>query len=511
MKNKICNNYFSGPVSQISSCLEIILYNKSEIPERISLYNLESFYLSHLVGTSENYVKLYRDHVTDEEGEIVPFKYKKLLKNGFNILVYVSPVTNSPLGYSEFINTQGVGVSLDIRIDITRTLEQEIELILSNQLVGKDLSKTYLGNEIYQYTPRKELISRKYRNLFTSDIKRVISDPYSLIIGSSWSINDDVIWRIRFKEGIEVEENYTNHHICFYDGSPVIFVWENKNYSCYSLVSGEKQIEGSTGVSIKRIEGRYYLDVENKYRRLEDNSIIEKKKKFQFCDSLDPHCKVYDLPAFYSKSDILKYIPEINNIYLDLDNYLKSNQVLVCDKIGSWFILKRDFGGTPIYNAVSPTTSLIMTEEDLERAIFVGDQTVILCEEEEEQMSVYYVIYNTEGTELQTERARSILLNGRLDSWTFLDDNDTPSDPEDDFYVSFRFCFLDTEEDEVHFSEYYGENGLVTLVFEYEELYNTLLEKYRRNVYPESIGIPKLIGSFGGLIFYKEGNKINLL
>jgi hypothetical protein len=74
--------------------------------------------------------------------------------------------------------------------------------------------------------------------------------------------------------------------------------WENKNYSCYSLVSGEKQIEGSTGVSIKGIEGRYYLDAENKYRRLEDNSIIEKKKRFQFCDSLDPHCKVYDLPAF---------------------------------------------------------------------------------------------------------------------------------------------------------------------------------------------------------------------
>ena len=242
-----------------------------------------------------------------------------------------------------------------------------------------------------------------------------------------------------------------------------------------------------------------------------DNDIIKNEKGKLFCDYLDPHCKLYDLPTFYSKSEILKYIPEINNIYLDLDNYLRSNQVIVHRKIGSWFILVRDFGGTPIYTAVSPTTYINMTEEDLERAIFVGDQTMILVENGEDLIYPYYVVYNTEGKELITERARAILLNGRLDLWSILEDNDTPLNPNDDFYIDFRFCFLDTDEDEEHYSEYYGENGLAHLVFEFEELHATELGRYRKNTYPEYSGIPKLIGSFGGIVFYKVDNKINWL
>jgi hypothetical protein len=157
--------------------------------------------------------------------------------------------------------------------------------------------------------------------------------------------------------------------------------------------------------------------------------------------------------------------------------------------------LKRDYGGMLIYTAVSSTSVIVLTEEDLEKAIFVGDQTMILREDGDDSHEGYYSIYNTFGKELMTERARELLLNGRLDWW-----ND-----------QFKFCFLDTTEDDIHFEEYYGDNGLVPIVYMYEELSESALRKYRRNIYPMCDGIPDLIGSYGGLIFYKNGSKINYL
>ena len=79
---------------------------------------------------------------------------------------------------------------------------------------------------------------------------------------------------------------------------------------------------------------------------------MEKTKKTQFVDYLDKRCNVYDLPTFYTSSTIFKYIPEINNIYLDLDNYLKSSSIIIQSKIGSWFVLKRLWWYV-IYTAVS--------------------------------------------------------------------------------------------------------------------------------------------------------------
>jgi hypothetical protein len=136
-----------------------------------------------------------------------------------------------------------------------------------------------------------------------------------------------------------------------------------------------------------------------------------------------------------------------------------------------------------------------MTEEDLKGAIFVGDQTLILNEPGDEEHEGYYLIYNTSDMELITERARVVFENGRLD-W---------------FNDQILFCFLDTDEDEDHFEEYFGDNKLVSIVSKNEELSSTTLSWYRRNIYPMCVGIPELIGSYGGLIFYKDGSTINYL
>ncbi len=479
---KIYNNYFSGSVSQVSNCLEIVLYNKSSFSELVSIYNLESFYLKNLIGTSTKFVKLIRSGVD------ASFEYKKQLEDGFNVIIYISPISNSPVGYTEFSNTQGVDSSFGINLNIKRTADNSkvLRVEIKNQLVGKDLYKTYTGEALYNYATLKDIKGKNYRNKFTSNTGRLESDIYSFSLGSSWLVSKNEGWSLKINKNIGVSDG--NYNICFYGGDLVLAEWSGISYRLYKLTGSGTTIMGNTRSEIKKVVGRYYMDMEGGLRDLiTDDSVVQSRKSSLFCDYQSKHCTVYNFPTIYLKTDLIKYIPEINNIYLDLNNYLKSNQVVIYSKIGPWFILLQDFGGRTIYVASSPTTTIKMTEEDLNRAIFVGDQTVILCEDG------YYSLYNSSRINLETERARKILYNGRLD-----------------YYGDILFCYLDTEEDEKHYEIYYS-SELVHIVFKEEALYNTVLNRYRRNVYPECDGIPKLIGSFGGLIFYKNGNIVNYL
>ena len=496
--NKVYSNYLNGSVLQISECLEIILYNSASFTELVSLYNLDSFYLKNLVRTSDKYVRVYRDKAwtESETGDKVPvpFEYKKYLKKGFDVIIYISNVSSKPIGYTEYVNVQGVGVTLGITVEIDREFKGELEVILENKLVGNNLNRKFQGKEPYDYATHEDIIERKYRNLFTSDVGRTESDIYSMIVGTSGVMTKSGGWKLWMRKNIMVD-SMSGYNICFYKGDIVLSSWKNTDYKIYYLSKELGPVTGSTGIGIKRIEGRYFYDTEGNLRDLETQAIVEKTKKTQFVDYLDKRCNVYDLPTFYTSSTIFKYIPEINNIYLDLDNYLKSSSIIIQSKIGSWFVLKRDYGGMLIYTAVSSTSVIVLTEEDLEKAIFVGDQTMILREDGDDSHEGYYSIYNTFGKELITEKARALLYSGRLDWW---DDQ-------------FRFCYLDTEEDDIHFEEYYGDNGLVPLVYDYEELSGSALRKYRRNIYPSGDKIPELIGSYGGLIFYKNDSKINYL
>ena len=510
--NNLYRNYISGPISQVSGCLEIVLYNKSSFPERISVYNLKNFYLKYLIGSSsDKHVRLVRGSASTE------FKYNRQLEKGFNIIVYLNPDSSLPVGYTEFINTLGDGVALSIGVNIRRTLKGMLDLEISNKLVGKDLSKKFLGKDISEYSSLSNITERNYRNLFTTNIGRLTTDSFSFIVGSSGFLTKDESWKLGVNRDVTISNlgNNTRYNVCFYNGDLVLACWNGKNYALYSLIGTNSSRTGTTKEVIQRIEGRYFLNEEGILKYLDvidgnvNKSVFSENHGIQFVDFQSKECTAYNLPILYTKSDILKYIPEINNIYLDLDNYLRSNQLIIHSKIGSWFILKTHNYNeeSVIYIAVSPTSVIYMTGEDLETAFFVGDQTMIL--RDDDHYFHYYYIYNTSGIELYTEKARAVLFNGRLDWWG--------TDYVDESYT-FKFCFSDnTEEDDKHFEEYFGENGLVHVVYGYEELSGTVLMKYRRNIYPDypnywyEYRIPMLVGSYGGLIFYNNNNKISFL
>ena len=99
------STYVIGNSSNISNSLEVILYNKNDnwdpkLP-KISLYNIEQVYSGLLTSSGGNYIRLNR--TTPEE----PFKYENNLPSGFTVIIYMSVIDNTPIGYTEFLNSQG--------------------------------------------------------------------------------------------------------------------------------------------------------------------------------------------------------------------------------------------------------------------------------------------------------------------------------------------------------------------------------------------------------------------
>ena len=206
--NKVYSNYFSGSVLQISECLEIILYNSASFTELLSLYNLESFYLKNLVRTSDKYVRVYRDSAwtESETGELVPtpFEYKKYPEKGFDVIVYISNISSKPIGYTEYVNIQGLGVTLEITVDINREYKGELEATLENKLVGNNLNRNFQGRELYDYATSGDITSGSYRNLFTSDVGRTESDIYSFVMGTSGIMMKSGGWKLWVRKNITI-------------------------------------------------------------------------------------------------------------------------------------------------------------------------------------------------------------------------------------------------------------------------------------------------------------------
>ena len=487
-------NYILGSIKSVTECLNIVLYKKSSYSTRISLYNLTSFYITYLSGSDSSlHARLTRETSNDT------FEYTKNLEDGFDVIVYISAASNTPIGFTEFVNLQGKGVLLGITIGLTRYAEKldvgviEVDTgIVDKTSFDKDLDSNY---------PIVSELSTSRVNPFTTDASRIMSDKKSAAWLSSGIITQEGTWALGITKNINVdpyEKGLTKHGICFYNGDLVMVSWGDSEYSVYSLVQtnsfGYPKTYAESGTlsgNIERLGGRFYYDnTGNLVELITGSKYINQTTNPIIADPWSVDGKVYELPTFFKSSTALKYIPEINNIYLDLDTYLKSYQLIVYQKLGSWFILQQKYSGQYLYVAVSPVSVLYMDYEDLDRAMFVNDQTIILRDLN------YYTVFCKPGEKYYTERARAIIEGGRLAKY------------ED---TGILMCITDNATaDEEHYQEYYG-SQTIPVVFDYEDLSKTVLNRYRRGPYPLVPGIPELVCSFGGLIFYKSGTTINYL
>ena len=493
-------NYVIGSVKSITECLSIILYNKSTFSTRISLYNLNSFYLNYLSGSdSENHVRLSRVKYTDN------FEYNKDLENGFDVIVYISSSLNTPIGYTEFNNLQGIGIYMNIILDFRRSSDESNSLYIDTSVYtsGNSMAKNLGGENLDQYTKVSDL-PKSYKNPFTTSLERLETDPTSYIVSRDTIIGSNNFKRLGIGRNINVDpydNGFTNHDICFYNGDLVIVSWNNLEYGVISLAKTNTfglpitYVKPGTELTeeIESLGSRYYYSKSGKLIDLvtqEEYINSSKDSSILVSDKFDSHGIVYELPTFFQKKDVLEYIPEINNIYLDLDYYFESYQLTIYRKIGSWFILRQKYSGSYLYFAVSPVCAIYFDYSDLENLLFVNDQTVILREEN------YYMIYNKPGEIYYSEKARLIVEGGKLNDYDG---------------TGILMCVTgNSVDDEKHYQEYYGSQN-IPVIFKYEDLYKTKLSSYRRGIYPNQSGIPELVCSVGGLIFYKTDSIINYL
>ena len=319
------SNHVLGSVRLITECLNIVLYKKSKLPERISLYNLGNYYNKYLSGPdSAIHTRLSRS------SSAVPFQYKKSLEDGFDVIVYISPSSNSPLGYTEFVNTQGLSILLDIEIHITRKIESvqadykllgepdysenfSIDLKMENNLMDNNLEKDYTGNKLYNYVEVSEILSKDYRNLYTTDAGRKTSDRKSIIYSPTWTLCSYGFWKLGINKNINIDpfsQSLDCYQVCYYNNNLVIASWKKggRAYSMFSLTSKNSLgypyvYHKATQNGISEILGKYYIDTEGNYRDIDLEINIEKKNETLYSDPYDNTAQVYDLPSFFSKSD----------------------------------------------------------------------------------------------------------------------------------------------------------------------------------------------------------------
>ena len=516
-----------GSLSSVTESTTIILYDRNQFTGRISIYNINSFYES-LLGTGE-YQKITRSS-SQVDFEYIP----GTLKSGFNVIIFLNPDTQTPSGYCEFINTQGRDLILKIKIGYSGELSEVITdtpfknniLVALNSVVT---NKQVVGNLPYEFTSVKDVLSENHENLYTDNILRVLSEPTSVISLGYGVVTRDGLSLLNLQRDIyinpypECYTRFTSYAITYFMNDVVVYGWnENGEYSICSLSRTNKygtQIYYTIGYSssiddfnietlpaeassIKYISGKYIFTENGIYDVYEKTYIPEKNK---FADPYDPESKLYEIKQLGTVDEVLNEYPEISETYLNLSEYLRYYKFEAIRKIGSWFILRQ--GETNLYLAVSTGMILYMTPEDLERAFFLNNQSVLIHED------TYYTLYNTLHRKYYTERARLASEGGTMINYYdyYLDSSGIfqPLIYQDENYLGV--CSSPVISKNKEYNQYYQDEE-IKVIQKTNELYTTPLNDYRRGSYIlKGKGIPNFCNTFEGLLFWVDTYKLYYL
>ena len=477
------STHILSTVKQAKSCLGIVLYDKYKFQNvdgynKISLYNLEKDY--EVIIENGPYLKLTRNSVDD------PFQYlhtNRELSSGFNVIIYLDPVTSSPVGYTEFSNNQGKNRDLTIRLELSASVNT-LDIILNNSLSSAErVDREYIGTGLNEYTSGKTLIS---------DVSKIQPRyPYSKFLSQAQydggAITDaglvkEVENELKFiKVGIAKNVVYsptfydfTNFNVSFLGDDIVLCTWNGTNY-CISSLSKKNdfgnlitytksttgyytlpQDDGSTNV-IKYAAGKYLvcesvlktLRVVTRIFDFTTRSWVKTINPNVFVDPCDQYNRVYDLPSSISYEQAYLYLPEISNSFY---NYLDTDYVTVIRKVGNWIVTSRVVNGKRLYMISGISFNLYITKEELDRMIFLDDNTLILKDSDK------FLLYRGIGETRYTESTAK-LIGGDLDTK----------------YETIKIG---------------------------DDIMSSNLNLLRRGAIPEDGKIPDIVCGFGGYLFY---------
>lgn len=496
------NTYILGSIKAAEECTEIILYNRNDFetnPEyrKISLYNLSEIYK--LVLSSKKYVRLRRETAEDK------FSYvRSSIINGFNVIIYVGNSSSASIGYTEFINTQGLSRDVNISLEFEVDVKKGLNIKITNSLTSIKNSETYqdkLSDNLESYTSSSKILKNinlsdfnfNYTN-HLSNLKLGRKDTCAILINNSAVINSSTIAKLDIVNNLKYdpyELGFVNFQVGFYKSDIVLYVWDNGNNGTwlfnvfsltkinrfglpisYTLSSTERNLLVlGNDVRILYFAGQYIVCSKNdeimlfnfENRDLLNTSENEKKKWFQksnnniFIDSNNIKNTIREYPKILNYKTALDFIPELNNVYIKLKTSSIKYSIIVLRKIGEWFIFEKK-----ILNQAN-------------EYIYMNMRTAVYISEKE---------YNSNKIHI---------LNNQL------------------LIIDYEDCYkiYGYKTGEFYTSNEYDADS-VKIILKSEKIFNTPLNLFRRGCYPSS-NIPEIVCTFGGLIFYRENDTLNYL
>lgn len=519
-----------GTSNNAASSLEIILYNKSDWPDisKISLYNMDQIYssITNSEGNSSKYLRLTRENSED------PFIYNideenNTLDNGFTVILYISDIDNSPVGYTEFLSAQGVSGSLNIYTSFNSSVSDFIRLELSNSLsqlrnnstVEKDFSDS---ETIYKYTSPEDIKNAiKFSPIYpryTSHVYHVLENNYMNLKTDSGFINTEFgAGKISLNNGIDINpynHAYTSYQIGFYGDDIVIYAWGGNLYSIQSLLQKTRFgnpiiyttkdgldydiIEGlGTSRIILYFSGRFAVTMTTNYPSTLDLYDIERKIWIEpkypnfYLDTLDPRSIIRSTPESVSLSNIAMYVPNIRSVFLDLENFSMFANICIVKKIGEWYVFRERISATQDFFTYSCIDKAVHTVKLKEEPIPINNSLLMIRTVDEDNSLDYYTIFYEGGHEYYTEKARAAR-NG--------------SSPKLDQDLGILFYNGGDDETEIY-RQYYKE-GKIRVVHSKDGVFGNFFEGFRRGYYTDTLseGIPNLVASIYGIIYYIDSN-----
>lgn len=525
-------------IKSITECKKILVYNRNSFVSdlnynRLTLYNLTEVFNNALVdefntsnhGYNNNCLLITRE---DEEEDMTnnPFKYicnNLRTPNGFNIIIYLSNVDSSPVGFTEFVNTQG---RISERIDIYLKFKirgLELELHLSNSLykMRDSLEKNFIGTELNEYTSNF---------VIENDIKKIIKDSkYTTHLSSYLSKNskNNIYLNDRFLNSnknmikLKLKNNYDfgldiefeKQQATYYRDDIVIYSWkimdDKIKYQIVSAINGQSYIQGDFYDIIDFYDSKVlsqdvlycagkYIAVKLVYKNTtkvklfdtENINWVETTEDNVVVDPFDREAEIYELPrsvSIQSLDTAYFLFPDLVNIYLDLDNYLDINKELeVFRKIGDWIIIKNKKDGKNFYIATNMFSVIYMTEDDYNNMIVINDSTLLINEE------TYYIIYYGVRKKIYyTEKARSLNTGIGL-----------TIEPN-----GFKIC---EDEEAENYTELYNKKE-IDIVFKDSDLLSSIFNQFRKRPLSKLTVPSNIVCAVGGIIYYKENNKLSYI
>lgn len=520
-----------GSAATASSSKKIVLFNQSLLSTKISLYGMKNYYST--VILSSPHLDLVRT-----EKDTFEYNFKNGKINGFDLIVYLQ-ADNTPIGFTEFNNVQGLSRNISIQIKITTTSDDSLGTVVDgcnlSQLKVTDLSLILLGEEDYEYTSSKKVFAnipapKTSYTVHVEDLER-----NKTIITSSNGIISSGFYHCNVLKNKNYDPHgigFTNYSFCKNGSDIVLLEWVDDKYSIYSMTMANlfgnpraytrDNLDISTKGKVTPIGSTSGQDIHTKSAgfcvvpSFSDNAaqkIISCSGRYILVD-VNGESRIYDVinDRFIESEgelvvnersfktgltrleagwdNFVLACPELLNLYIDVSQLFVKN-LKIYRRIGSWFILQYNYStSSDLYICASPTSSIYLTKDDLDKLIILNDNVILLKED------IYYVMYYGYEKTYYSERARNIVESGNLS--------------KDEVNGKIILFNSNGSYDDLY-REYY-EEGNILIIEKKEELFTTIFNKFRKNSYPvDIIGIPDIIGGCEGLLFYKNGKTINYL